>query len=72
MNDDLYLLITIVRKKDMDLLKYVYKCKLNTEFSQNYMYWNEPDIKQIYSEIFDFDEDVVILAVEEINGLICG
>lgn len=69
MNDDLYLLITIVRKEDMDLLKYVHKCKLNTEFGQNYMYWNEPSIKQIYSEIFDFDEDVVVLAVEEIDGI---
>lgn len=69
MTDDLYLLITIVRKCDMQMLRYMHKCKTNDHFGQNYMYWNEEDISSIYKEIFDFDEEVVILNVETIDGL---
>lgn len=69
MTDDLYLLITIVRKCDMQMLKYMHQCKTNDYFGQNYMYWNEEDIASIYKEIFDFDEEVVILNVEEIDGV---
>ena len=36
---------------------------------KEYMYWNEEDIASIYKEIFDFDEEVVILNVEEIDGV---
>jgi hypothetical protein len=32
------------------------------------MYWNEDDIAKEYAEIFDFDEEVVILKVEELDG----
>jgi len=69
MTDDLYLLITIVRKCDMQMLRYMHQCKTNDYFGQNYMYWNEEDIASIYKEIFDFDEEVVILNVEEIDGV---
>lgn len=69
MTDDLYLLITIVRKCDMQMLRYMHQCKTNGYFGQNYMYWNEEDIASIYKEIFDFDEEVVILNVEEIDGV---
>ncbi len=44
MSDDLYLLITIVRKCDMEMLRYMHQCKTNDYFGQNYMYWNEEDI----------------------------
>ena len=69
MSDDLYLLITIVRKCDMEMLRYMHQCKTNDYLGQNYMYWNEEDIASIYKEIFDFDEEVVILNVEEIDGV---
>lgn len=69
MSDDLYLLITIVRKCDMQMLRYMHQCKTNDYFGQYYMYWNEEDIASIYKEIFDFDEEVVILNVEEIDGV---
>ena len=69
MSDDLYLLITIVRKCDMEMLRYMHQCKTHDYFGQNYMYWNEEDIASIYKEIFDFDEEVVILNVEEIDGV---
>ena len=69
MSDDLYLLITIVRKCDMQMLRYIHQCKANDYFGQNYMYWNEEDTASIYKEIFDFDEEVVILNVEEIDGV---
>lgn len=69
MTDDLYLLITIVRKCDMQMLRYMHKCKNNDYFGKNYMYWNEEDFASIYKEIFDFDEEVVILNVEEIDGV---
>ena len=69
MSDDLYLLITIVRKCDMQMLRYMYQCKTNDYLGRNYMYWNEEDIASIYKEIFDFDEEVVILNVEEIDGV---
>ena len=69
MSDDLYLLITIVRKCDMQMLRYMHQCKSSEYFGQNYMYWNEEDIASIYKEIFDFDEEVVILNVETIDGV---
>ena len=69
MTDDLYLLITIVRKCDMQMLRYMHQCKINEYLGQNYMYWNEEDVASIYKEIFDLDEEVVILNVEEINGV---
>lgn len=69
MNSELWLLITIIRKEDMELLRYVHKTDRNTNLGQNYMYWREDDIVKIYVELFDFDEEVVILKVEEIEGM---
>ena len=68
MSSDLWLLITMVRKEDMQLLRYVHSTNRDTNFGQNYMYWNEDDIAKEYAEIFDFDEEVVILKVEELDG----
>ncbi len=44
MSSDLWLLITMVRKEDMQLLRYVHQSNRDTNFGQNYMYWNEDDI----------------------------
>jgi hypothetical protein len=41
----------------------------DTKFGQNYMFWNEDNIAKEYAEIFDFDEEVVILKVEELDGI---
>ena len=68
MSSDLWLLITIIRKEDMQLLSYVYQSNRDTKFGQNYMFWNEDNIAKEYAEIFDFDEEVVILKVEELDG----
>ena len=68
MSSDLWLLITMVRKEDMQLLRYVHQSNRDTNFGQNYMYWNEDNIAKEYAEIFDFDEEVVILKVEELDG----
>lgn len=69
MSDDLYLLITAVNKQDMQRIRIAYQCKLNTEFSENYMYWNEPDIAKVYLEIFNNNTDMVVIHVEEIDGI---
>ena len=69
MNSDLYILVTWIRKEDMELLKTVIRLNRDTTLGQNYMYWNEENIAELYTEIFDFDEEVVILAVEEIEGV---
>lgn len=69
MDNEIWLLITIVRKEDMDLLKYVYKASSDTYFGQTYRYWGEPEVAAMYSEIFDFDDEVVVLDVEEIDGM---
>lgn len=69
MSSDLWLLITIIRKEDMQLLKYVHQSNRDTKFGQNYMFWNEDNIAKEYAEIFDFDEEVVILKVEELDGI---
>ncbi len=69
MDDTLYLLITIVRTEDMELLQYVHVSKWNTAFGQNYMFWMEPEVAAVYAEIFDYDEQVTILKVETINGI---
>lgn len=68
MDSDLWLLITIVRKKDMDMLRYVHNINRDTFLGQNFKYWNEEDVAKEYAEIFDFDEEVVILNVEELDG----
>lgn len=69
MSSDLWLLITIIRKEDMQLLRYVHHANRDTKFGQNYMFWNEDNIAKEYAEIFDFDEEVVILKVEELDGI---
>ena len=69
MSSDLWLLITIIRKEDMQLLRYVHHANRDTSLGQNYMYWNEDDMEKEYAEIFDFDEEVVILKVEELDGI---
>ena len=69
MSSDLWLLITIIRKEDMQLLRYVHQSNRDTKFGQNYMFWNEDNIAKEYAEIFDFDEEVVILKVEELDGI---
>jgi len=70
MSDDLYLIISFVRKEDMRLLKYFLKTKSDTYLGQNYMYWGEEDVAKEYAALFDYDEEVNILAVEEIQGFI--
>lgn len=69
MSDDLYLLITAVNKQDMQGTRIAYQCKLNTEFAENYMYWNEPDVSKVYSEIFDNNPDMVVIHAEEIDDI---
>ena len=69
MSSDLWLLITIIRKEDMQLLRYVHHTSRDTKLGQNYMYWNEDEIEKEYDYIFDFDEEVVILKVEELDGI---
>jgi len=64
-----YILISWVRKEDMQLLKSVAELDNDTTMGQNYMYWKEDDIAKYYAELFDFDEEVEILAVERIEGL---
>ena len=69
MSSDLWLLITIIRKEDMQLLRYVHHANRDTSLGRNYMYWNEDDMEKEYAEIFGFDEEVVILKVEELDGI---
>ena len=69
MSSELWILITLVRREDMDLLQYVHCLNVDTKFGQNYMYWREDDIAKVYAELFDFDEEVEILKVETINGV---
>lgn len=69
MSNDLYLLITMLRKEDMELRTYFHQCKNDTYFGQNYMYWGEEDVYKLYLELFDNDKEVVILKVEKINGV---
>ena len=68
MNDTFTILITYIRKEDMDLMRCVTVLNRDTTFGQNYMYWKEDNIEQLYAALFDFDDEVEILAVEELNG----
>jgi len=43
MSNDLLLIITFVRKEDMELLKYFLQTKRDTFLGQNYMYRGEED-----------------------------
>ncbi len=69
MGSDLWLLITIVRKEDMEMLRYVHNTNRDTFLGQNFKYWNDEEVAKEYAEIFDYDEEVVILTVEEIDGV---
>ena len=69
MSSEFYILVTWLRKEDMQLMKSVIHMNRDTSFGQNYMYWNDVIISQEYASHFAFDEEVVILAVEEIDGL---
>lgn len=53
----------------MQLLKSAVVLNRDAKLGQNYMYWNEEDIKELWSAIFDFDNEVRILEIEEITDL---
>lgn len=67
MNSTFWIIISWVRKEDMQLLKSIAELNRDTMIGQNYMYWNDKEVAEYYKELFDFDEEVYILAVEEIN-----
>ena len=69
MNNDLIVLVSWIRISDMQLLKSAVVLNRDTKLGQNYMYWNEEDIKELWSAIFDFDSEVRILEIEEITDL---
>lgn len=69
MNNDLTVLVSWIRISDMQLLKSAVVLNRDTKLGQNYMYWNEEDIKELWSAIFDFDSEVRILEIEEIIDL---
>lgn len=69
MNNDLIVLVSWIRISDMQLLKSAVVLSRDTVLGQNYMYWNEEDIKELWSAIFDFDSEVRILEIEEITDL---
>ncbi len=69
MNSEFYVLVTWVRKEDMQLTKSVMQLSRDTELGQGYEYWGEDNIAKLYAERFHFDEEVVILATEEIEGI---
>lgn len=66
MNNDFVVLVSWIRKEDMELLKSAVTLNRDTKLGQNYMYWKEDDISTLWSEIFGHDEEVEILAIEEI------
>lgn len=66
MNSDLIVLVTWVRREDMQLLKSAVRLNRDTSLGQNYMFWKEADVASKWAKIFDHDEQVEILAVEEI------
>lgn len=69
MNNDLIVLVSWIRISDMQLLKSAVVLNRDTKLGQNYMYWNEEDIKELWSAIFDFDSEIRILEIEEITDL---
>jgi len=69
MNNDLIVLVSWIRISDIQLLKSAVVLNRDTKLGQNYMYWNEEDIKELWSAIFDFDSEVRILEIEEITDL---
>ena len=69
MDSELWILITIVRMENMDMLKYVHRTSTDSFLGQNFMFWGEEDVMRAYLEIFDYDDQVVILDAEEIQGI---
>lgn len=66
MNSDFVVLVSWIRKEDMELLKSAVRLNRDTSLGQNYRYWKEDDISKKWAEIFDFDDEVEILEIEEI------
>lgn len=69
MDSNLIVLVSWIRISDMQLLKSAVVLNRDTKLGQNYMYWYEEDIKELWSAIFDFDNEVRILEIEEITDL---
>ena len=66
MPSDLWILITYLR--DETMLKQVACLDADSKLGQNYMYWGEDDIAAEYAALFQYDEEILILAVEAIQG----
>ena len=69
MNSDFIVLVTWLRGSEMDLFKSAVRLDRDTQLGQNYKYWNEDEVKSLWREKFDLDEEVHILAIEEIEDI---
>ena len=68
MNNVLWILISYI--KDNELRRVVTDINTDSNIGQNYMYWNDPDIKKIYEDIFKEAEAGCdfIVKVEDLDG----
>jgi len=69
MNSELVVLVTWLRKEDMVLNKSAVVLNRDSKLGQNYMYWGEPEIAKRWLALFNYDEEVQILAVEELTDI---
>lgn len=69
MSDDLILLIMTINA-EFQMLEFAYKTKNDTLLGRNWQYWAEQDILSIYRKLFGWSEDIRIIGVREINGIL--
>ena len=53
MDSNFVVLVSWIRKEDMELLKSAVRLNRDSSLGQNYMYWKEDDISKKWAEIFD-------------------
>jgi hypothetical protein len=66
MNSEFVVLVTWINLQEMEMFKSAVKLNRDSELGQNYMYWGEEDISKLWAVKFDYDDNVKILAIEEI------
>lgn len=69
MDENLTILVTYIEKKTFAIYKYTMKLKRDTPLGRNYKYFREEDVMPLFPKPNN-DEDLVIINVEEIDGLL--
>ena len=70
MDDNLTIMVTYINKKTLEMFKYTVRAKRDTPLGQNFEYFREEDVIPLFPKPKKDDENLVIINVEEIDGVL--